>query len=698
MSRPAELRDAALAVLARGWAPVALHHITDELRCSCGDLQCSGSAGKHPLGSRWQKGQAPTREQVEATWRAHPLANVGIRTGAVSGLVVLDFDRKGARADLEAITGPLPATYEVTTGSGGSHLYFRAPQGVKVGQARGSLPSGMDVRGEGGQVVAPPSTSLKGPYVLAADLEVAELPAGVLELIQRPRVAPLPAPAPAQPLAQCPPRPAGAGGHQWQAYTDRAVGGELARLDQLPRPWTEGAEWRLTTYSVACNLLDLADSPWCPLDAAEVDRLVAERAPGDGKWGHHQVAAELRSARDRASAGRGRPEPQRPTDELSWLAALADQEALTGAPPAAAATEAPGTTEADREQQDAPVGRPHLKDRLLSLKGLAALPAVEPLVDGLLYRDTLAQLSGPPGSYKSFLALGMALSVAAGLPFEGHRVPRAGRVLYVAPEGWSGLRARALAWCYLTNVDPQELEGQFMVVREPLNLASPREVTEAMEVAQAETLALVVFDTRARSTLGLEENSASEQGRAIAAAEAIQSAPHAGSTVLVVHHSGRSGEHGRGSTAWDGAIASDLRVTGSDLRATIKVAKLKDAPDGEEHPYELKKVTVPQDWMPGVPEIGRSSLVAVQSSPWTPPLADGKNERIVQKIIWTLAPPQGLPPGELRDLAVGVGASRSGAYGAINALVTSRFLRNVGTEKRPSYVTDQRQPYEGGRS
>ncbi len=64
-------------------------------------------------------------------------------------------------------------------------------------------------------------------------------------------------------------------------------------------------------------------------------------------------------------------------------------------------------------------GRVHLRDRLLSLSDLCALPPVEPLVENFLYRDTLAQLSGGPGAYKTFAAVAMSCSLAAGIPFCG---------------------------------------------------------------------------------------------------------------------------------------------------------------------------------------------------------------------------------------------------------------------------------------
>jgi len=102
-------------------------------------------------------------EQVQRWWRRWPDANVGIVTGAVSGLVVLDVDpRHGGEeslAALEAEHGALPRTVESLTGGGGQHLYFRHP-GASV-PSRPIAP-GLDLKGDGGLVVSPPSGHVSG--------------------------------------------------------------------------------------------------------------------------------------------------------------------------------------------------------------------------------------------------------------------------------------------------------------------------------------------------------------------------------------------------------------------------------------------------------------------------------------------------------------------------------------------------------
>ena len=141
-------------------------------------------------------------------------------------------------------------------------------------------------------------------------------------------------------------------------------------------------------------------------------------------------------------------------------------------------------------EQDAPRSgtgvpcRVPLVDRLLSVSDLATLPPVVPLIDGLLYRGTLAQLAGPPGSYKSFVAVGMACAVAVGASWEGYRVPEAGKVVYVAAEGATGLRVRILAWCEANGTDPADLDGRLFILPCPIQLGNTLDVTEAIDLVR----------------------------------------------------------------------------------------------------------------------------------------------------------------------------------------------------------------------
>jgi hypothetical protein len=130
-------------------------------------------------------------EMIERWWRRWPDAGVAVRTGGASGLVVVDVDpRHGGAATVTGLAErfeAFPSTLTVTTGGGGWHWWFFAPGAGIPNAAGGRLGPGVDVRGDGGIVVAPPSRHASGVrYKLEADRALARLPAWVAELMTRP--------------------------------------------------------------------------------------------------------------------------------------------------------------------------------------------------------------------------------------------------------------------------------------------------------------------------------------------------------------------------------------------------------------------------------------------------------------------------------------------------------------------------------
>ncbi len=170
-------REAALAYAARGWRVFPLRSILDGGGCSC-RKECS-SPGKHPLINAWQDKATTDPVQVEVWWGKWPTANVGIATGAGSGIVVVDVDpRHGGDGSLAKLD--LPATYTVQTGGGGLHLYFQHP-GREVRNSASEIAPGIDVRGDGGYVIAPPSNHASGgDYAILEDRDLAPFPAKFL--------------------------------------------------------------------------------------------------------------------------------------------------------------------------------------------------------------------------------------------------------------------------------------------------------------------------------------------------------------------------------------------------------------------------------------------------------------------------------------------------------------------------------------
>lgn len=124
--------------------------------------------------SRYQDTK-PTLEEIEK-WFSQDPANIGIVTGKISGITVVDVDPKngGKIEDFADID-----TYQVATPSGGLHLYFQYNSEVK--QTAG-LTDGVDIRNDGGYVVAPPSLLENGSYKVTKALPIAEIPMRILEM------------------------------------------------------------------------------------------------------------------------------------------------------------------------------------------------------------------------------------------------------------------------------------------------------------------------------------------------------------------------------------------------------------------------------------------------------------------------------------------------------------------------------------
>ncbi|THJ44737.1 bifunctional DNA primase/polymerase [Candidatus Frankia alpina] len=150
LARRLSLRHAALFYAGLGWPVVPV----------ASPDAAVARPGKQPLVRDWPSVASTSPGQIRAWWERWPDANVGIVTGPRSGLGVLDLDvDKGGVASLSALesrVGCLPGTVTVVTGSGGAHLYYRHP-GVPLLSAADVYGPGLDVRGDGGLVVAPPS-------------------------------------------------------------------------------------------------------------------------------------------------------------------------------------------------------------------------------------------------------------------------------------------------------------------------------------------------------------------------------------------------------------------------------------------------------------------------------------------------------------------------------------------------------------
>jgi len=152
-------------------------------------------ATKRPAIRGWEDRSTTDHDRITRCWGSGAF-NIGVATGP-SRLLVVDCDtvkQSGEVDGAEALAAladergvELPATYTVTTPSGGRHLYFTLPPGVRLRNTAGHLAPRIDTRSGGGYVVAPGSTLPEGGYELEDDTDPAPLPAWLLQaLCERP--------------------------------------------------------------------------------------------------------------------------------------------------------------------------------------------------------------------------------------------------------------------------------------------------------------------------------------------------------------------------------------------------------------------------------------------------------------------------------------------------------------------------------
>ena len=128
----------------------------------------------------YQKEKA-SQQQIRGWWGEHPSANVGIVTGAISGLMVVDVDSQTGYDALDELIPENLITPISRTPSGGWHFYFKYQKGL-VNRAR--VITDCDVRTDGGYIVAAPSRNEKGSYAWLEDLKISAVsPAAMPEVL-----------------------------------------------------------------------------------------------------------------------------------------------------------------------------------------------------------------------------------------------------------------------------------------------------------------------------------------------------------------------------------------------------------------------------------------------------------------------------------------------------------------------------------
>jgi hypothetical protein len=292
--------------------------------------------------------------------------------------------------------------------------------------------------------------------------------------------------------------------------------------------------------------------------------------------------------------------------------------------------------------------------RLLDAIALSQQPEPRPLVKPLLFERGFSAIVAPYSGLKTFLALGIDLSIANGLDCYGFEVTR-GPVVYQAGEGGASLWKRVDAWRALNGLPDV---GNIYFLPQSLKLNEPRDLVDLLAVLRGlpDKPIKVTFDTFARSMRG-SENDQEDTGLYVEAVDAIRET--IGCHVQIVHHTGWEGTRSRGSSNIPASLDTELTLTRDGDRVTVTVTKQKDAP--EHPPFTLE----------AVPVAGSMALRPI--APTSPNLSESERGilEVVQRLGCTKATPW-------QDEAEAAGAcKRRMFYNAKKRLLTLCYVRET---------------------
>ncbi|MGY6634840.1 MAG: AAA family ATPase [Alkalilacustris sp.] len=487
---------------------------------------------------------------AEAGARAH---GIGGRMGKDAGLFAIDADLykpgdagASAAAFVKGLQdrGLLPETREHRTRNGGAHYLLRS----EADWPNVNPASGVEVKGEGGYIILPPTPGyeeVRGGVAVAPAALLAELRAAKSALSGR-------------------------------------------SIDALKSAVLRGEDFHDPLAQMAAKLAANAQ-PIERVQAALLETLAGSLAMAPNHPRHDRWRALVENA----------------GGEFSRLVESAHLKFNPNVP-SEALREAAGAMFADlapapwSDEVAAPDSVLHAgKRRGFKLVRVGDLRPKVPrfLIDGLIEEDAFVLLFGEPGAGKSLVAFDMAASIATGAPFHG-RPGRQGPVVVLAGEGHNGLARRFAAWA--------QHRGQSLA-EAPLHISegaarlldglSVEEVKQAVDAIAAEqgAPACILVDTLARNFGPGDENSNKDMSQFVAVLDGLKARYHC--TVILVHHSGH-GESGRarGASALKAAVDAEFCVRKAPPAGlTLDCTKMKDAAPPGTLAFDIQPVEVPTE-------------------------------------------------------------------------------------------------------
>lgn len=529
-------------------------------------------------------------KQIRKWWTKWPMANIALDVGGANMMVVdldppwemvngkkiySEFDYDTAMDALEEAVGTLPDTkLSVTTPRNGEHLYFSIGNDEVVAPSGSKLAKHVDVRSFHSYVLLPPSRTSDGVYEWSSEGKPAFRSD---ELYRRANT--------------------GREKHEdrdtWTIEKDLEENVELAVkwLQEDAKIAIQGQGGDHIAYATAAHMKSYG---------------ISEALAFDLMWEHWNP----------------RCLPPWSPDEIEHFAKKVENgHTYNTSPPGnitpayAAAKHAALFSPVSCEMESGnewSAGRFRVVDR----DGMEAIKPAEWLIKDLIPQKSYTLLIGDRGTFKTFLALDMALSIAVGIGMDGtsnwREIVKSGPVLYCAGEGRSGIKRRVRAWekrhLFGNKVKDFRLADPVPMVSEELQ---PFIDTVRAASPNGQGYALVVLDTVGRAMQGVNENAQEHASAFTHMVEVIQR--ELGAAVLCLHHSGH-GEKGRarGSSVFGADVDTELVLTRKNKAQTVSLSmtKQKDAPEWE---FDLKIKLEEIKLSPGI-----TSLVACKPDPNEP--------------------------------------------------------------------------------
>jgi AAA domain/Primase C terminal 2 (PriCT-2)/Bifunctional DNA primase/polymerase, N-terminal len=227
---------------------------------------------------------------------------------------------------------------------------------------------------------------------------------------------------------------------------------------------------------------------------------------------------------------------------------------------------------------------------------MANTASIKWTIKGYLEQDAVGVLFGAPGSYKSFLAIDMALCIATGHLWHGRTVEQ-GPVVYIAGEGHGGLGRRIKAWSKHTGVEITD-DTPIYFSRRGVHINDKDSIKTVVEELNTVTEiegapALIVLDTLARNFGGGDENSTADMSGFVDNLHHYLREPY-GSTVLVLHHTGHANkQRARGSVALQAGIDFEYRTDKAPGdRVALSCTRMKDGEEPRQTWFEAQNTLI----------------------------------------------------------------------------------------------------------